>query len=171
MRPRERELWLGDLRARFLDVARKRVPAEAVEDVVQEALTVIHTKSEPSASLPWCFQVLRNVVGNYYQKQRTRLTSLAPGSTSRVQMEEMAGGRPGPTPLEALERSETARMLRAAIDELSALDERCGTLLRSYLEETPMAGAPEGAASTQYVRAFRCRQRLKTILLRRGVLA
>jgi len=175
MRPREHELWLGDLRARFVDVARKRVPAEAVEDVVQEALTVVHTKGTGAAEterppLPWCFQVLRNVVGNYYQRQRTRDAAAQPGSASRAHMEEITGGRPDPTPLEALERSETARLLRAAVAELASLDRLCGSLLRSLLEETAPARRG-GAPSTSYVRAFRCRQKLKAILLRRGVLA
>jgi DNA-directed RNA polymerase specialized sigma24 family protein len=173
IRPRERDEWLAALRARFVDVTRKRVPPEAVEDLVQEALTVVFEKGEgPDArSLPWCFQVLRNVIGNHYQKQRTRAAATTPGSAARAHLEELAGGAPRPTPLEALERAEAARLLRAAIDELAARDGHCGGLLRSMLAGAPAAPGGGAAASTAYVRAFRCRQKLKAILLARGVLA
>ena len=64
MRPRERELWLGDLRARFLDVARKRVPAEAVEDVVQEALITVHKARhtyDPARPFgPWFYAIVHS---------------------------------------------------------------------------------------------------------------
>jgi DNA-directed RNA polymerase specialized sigma24 family protein len=139
------------------------VSAEAVEDIVQEALTVVLAKRgaspDPTESLPWCFQVLRNVIGNHYQRQRTRARAV-PGPDPIAP----------PTPLEALERAEVARILREAVAELASRDRECGDLLRRALAEEAPASAGD-AASTPYVRAFRCRQKLKAILLRRGVLA
>jgi hypothetical protein len=38
------EAWFGQLRARFVEIARRRVDQGAVEDVVHEALAIIHDK-------------------------------------------------------------------------------------------------------------------------------
>jgi DNA-directed RNA polymerase specialized sigma24 family protein len=162
VQPGDAEAFLRELRRRFVEIARRRVSADVVEDVVQEALTVVVTKREASPdraqSLPWCFQVLRNVIGNHYQKERTRGRA-APAPEPAAT----------PTPLDALERAEVGRILRDAIAELAARDGTCADLLRRALaEEAPAVAA--GSASTPYVRAFRCRQKLKAILLRRGVL-
>jgi RNA polymerase sigma factor (sigma-70 family) len=188
---------LGDLRARLVEIARRRVPREVVEDVVQEALAVIHEKGarfgpdgspgpvRPGPPLPWCFQVLRNVIGNYYQKQRTRERALQPDSMENAHILEELAGREAPTPLESLERIELSQLLEDSIRELAARDAECGRLLRAALgraeprgESDPHAHGgprteenPRASSSTEYVRAFRCRQRLKGILLRKGYMA
>lgn len=176
--------WLGPLRERLLEVARRRVPGEVVEDVVQEALTVIHEKGSGSDAdaggpppVPWCFRVLRNVIGNHYQKQRTRDRASRPGAAEHARVVEMHARSVQLTPLEALEQFELARLLEDSIDELADRDGECGRLLRSALgrpepKPSPVAvPAARGGTSTDYVRAFRCRQRLKEILLRRGYAA
>jgi DNA-directed RNA polymerase specialized sigma24 family protein len=154
--------FFAELRQRFVEVARRRVPEDAVEDLVQEAMAVVFAKGRAGSAgappLPWCFQVLRNVIGNHYQKRRTRERAVLPRDE-----------RTPPTPLDAFERGEVDRLLREAIDELGARDPACGDLLRRALDEDARPAAP-GAPSTGYVRAFRCRQKLKAILLRRGVL-
>ncbi len=180
--------WLGPLRERLLEVARRRVPGEVAEDIVQEALAVIHQKGSGAGlssvaamdappPLPWCFGVLRNVIGNHYQKQRTRDRAARPGASEHARVVEMFADRAEPTPLEALERLELARLLEDSIDELAGRDGECGRLLRSALgraephEEGASAKPARASTSTEYVRAFRCRQRLREILLRRGYVA
>jgi DNA-directed RNA polymerase specialized sigma24 family protein len=176
--------WLGPLRERLLEVARRRVSAEAVEDVVQEALTVIHEKGPLQDAgagvdaeggpppLPWCFRVLRNVIGNHYQKQRTRDRAARVGAAEHAKIVELYAGRSNPTPVEALEHLEISRLLEDSIAELAGRDGECGRLLRLALGRIePEPGSARTSTSTEYVRAFRCRQRLKGILLRRGYVA
>ena len=68
------ETFFEALRVRFLAIAKRRVRRDDLEDVVQEALRVIHAKyrqTEPQARvLTWAMVVLRNVIGNYYQKRK-----------------------------------------------------------------------------------------------------
>lgn len=179
---REASAWLAALRRQFLQVARQRVPDEAVEDVVQEALTVIYEKALPHdgstagqgavPTLPWCFQVLRNVIGNHYQRQRTRTRAAQPGAPGHARILDTVAARSNPTPLEALEHIELSRLVQDSIDELAARDGECGRLLRLALGRTePEPRSTPASRSTEYVRAFRCRQRLKEILLRRGYVA
>jgi DNA-directed RNA polymerase specialized sigma24 family protein len=176
------DAWLGGLRARFVEIARGRVHEGAVEDVVQDALAIVFQKAgalgegrgdaEPPP-LPWCFRVLRNVIGNHYQKERTRLRAADPASETHAGIAEFTSWRPNPTPVEAIEQHERARLLREAIDELAAEDDFCWKHFQDVLaggrrrsEETPS----EAAVSTVYVRFFRCREKLRRILLRRGYL-
>jgi DNA-directed RNA polymerase specialized sigma24 family protein len=169
---------LAALRARFLEIARGRVEEEAVEDVVQDALAIVHRKGAVLLDagelppLPWCFRVLRNVIGNHYQRAQTRARASNPGSAEHARVVELFTGRPAPTPLEALERRELTRVLEEAIDELAARDAECGRLLREMLGRGEGGGAAScGPSSAGYVRAFRCRRKLREILLRRGVRA
>jgi DNA-directed RNA polymerase specialized sigma24 family protein len=168
---------LSALRARFVEITRRRVEGDAVEDIVQDALSIVHEKgagvpggSDGLPPLPWCFTVLRNVIGNHYQRERTRSRAAQAGSMEHAQVEALAAGQSPPGPLEALERAEMTRLLEQAIEELSAKAPDCGRLLRAMLGRTEEASeAPDGTASTRYVRAFRCRRRLREILLRMGV--
>lgn len=173
--------WFDLLRQRFLQVARHRVPADVVEDVVQEALTVIHRKlgdrpgdAERSSPLPYCFQVLRNVIGNHYQRERIRRAAGDPSRPEFAQFRETGAGSPLLTPLDALERAERIDLLRAAVEELAAEDQGCGAYLRALLEDStppapsPVAGDPAPNRSTLYVRQFRCREKLRRILQRKG---
>lgn len=63
------------LRKRLTYVARKRVPDEAVSDIVQETLAILFQKLprlRPGVEvLPYTFLILRKVIGNYYQRQKT----------------------------------------------------------------------------------------------------
>lgn len=180
------EAWLEQLRARFIDVARARVSEGAVEDVVQDAMAIIYQKAVARDSavawappaLPWCFQVLRNVVGNHYQRERTRLGGERPGSALHDGVHAFTARQDNPTPMEALERSERARVLREAIQELAGQDDFCGNHFLEMLGDR--GGSPAGptsardvrgaSASTPYVRLFRCREKLRKILTRRGYL-
>jgi DNA-directed RNA polymerase specialized sigma24 family protein len=168
------DAWVRALRARFVEIARRRVPEAVVEDVVQDALTVVCRKhdraAEEAPDLLWSFQVLRNVIGNHYQREKRRRRFLDAAST----LEPLDGGRivhrVERTPLESLERTETTRLLHAAVDELARTDPSCGQQFKRILdqlapEETPDAGRRD---STDYVRRFRCRERLRRILVRWG---
>jgi DNA-directed RNA polymerase specialized sigma24 family protein len=178
------EAWLEQLRARFIDVARARVAEGAVEDVVQDAMAIIYQKAgkgggvdQSAPELPWCFQVLRNVVGNYYQRERTRQRGERAGTPLHDGVREFTARPDNPTPIEALERSERARVLREAIQELAVQDAFCGNHFLEVLgdrDRTPSGSEAArqggGAASTPYVRLFRCREKLRKILTRRGYL-
>jgi DNA-directed RNA polymerase specialized sigma24 family protein len=179
--------WLEQLRVRFIDIARVRVAEGAVEDVVQDAIAIIYQKAPGSGvsdwsppELPWCFQVLRNVVGNHYQRERTRRRGDQPGSALHDGLQEFTAARRNPTPMEALEKRERGRILREAIRELATSDTFCGNHFLEILgDHAPSAadsvadGGAEGStsrASTKYVRLFRCREKLRKILTRRGYL-
>jgi RNA polymerase sigma factor (sigma-70 family) len=171
--------WLVQLRDRFVAVARRRLPSEAVEDVVQEALTVVYEKGirVPQADaidgmppLAWCFQVLRNLIGNFYQKQRTRAATMSPDED----VERLDAADQSPTPLEALESREVRRLVRQALGELGKQDGTCAHYLQRLLEGlTPADLASEEAVepAVLYRRVYRCRIKLRDILEQKGVLA
>jgi RNA polymerase sigma factor (sigma-70 family) len=173
----ERERWLGMLRTRFLEIARRRVAAAAVEDTVQEALRVVYERGIVAAAagqvrmedglppLAWCFQVLRNTIGNHYQRQQHR--------RHETLSEAHTAASPEPDPLESLEQGELARQLGAALDALALSAPDCARHLRRLLAgATPAAlAADEGlAAEPLYRRLYRCRARLRELLIERGVL-
>lgn len=68
------------LRERIAAVARKRVPEEAVCDVVQDTMLVLVQKlSELDVEtdvLPYTFIILQKVIGNYYQKRNPNILPL-----------------------------------------------------------------------------------------------
>ncbi|MFN0150174.1 MAG: hypothetical protein ACKVU1_05610 [bacterium] len=156
-----------------------------VEDVVHDALAIVFEKTgapaeaahanEPPA-LPWCFQVLRNVIGNLYQKERTRARASNPESEMHARLHEFSGRALEPTPMESLERRERSRLLREAIDTLAAEDDFCGKHFRELLHGSDSdasrsaAAGSNAATSTFHVRLFRCRKKLKAILMKRGYL-
>jgi len=165
-----REDWFAQLRERFLALARRRVPDDAAEDLVQEALRIIHEKSasgeEPQ--LAWCFQVLRNVIGNFYQRQRTRAAADPEEARDAV-----LADAPRPSPLEALEARDSERVIGEAVDELAATDGSCARYVRALLaglDPATIARGDEVPAAILYRRLYRCRRKLRVILERRGVL-
>jgi DNA-directed RNA polymerase specialized sigma24 family protein len=174
----ETEEWFEQLRHRFVAVARRRVPAEAVEDVVQEALAVVFEKgikipaSGPVEGLPplaWCFQVLRNVLGNFYQKARTRA-----GTTSDAEVDTLDAADGRPTPLESLQSKEAASLIRDGLRELARIDEVCCRYLQRLLDglaPADLAAEEDIGAAVLYRRVYRCRGKLRDILESRGVLA
>lgn len=170
----ESERWLEQLRRRFVEIAGRRLAPDAVEDTVQEALGIVYRKGLEGGgsdaalpSLAWCFQVLRNCIGNHYQWRRHR---------RHGSLDASAGGmsEAGPDPLEALEASELRHHLEAALAALAREAGDCARYLRGVLAgHSPAAlAAREGLdPAVLYRRLYRCRARLKTILLDRGVRA
>jgi len=169
--------WFARLRERFLAIARRRVPEDAAEDLVQEALRIVHEKRDLLAhtdavdgtpALAWCFRVLRNVIGNFYQRERTRAD--ADPVTLRAALAEDA---PPATPLESLQEREAERRITEAVDELATSGGDCARYVRALLEGMEPAAIAEREGVTAPVlsrRLYRCRAKLRAILERRGVL-
>lgn len=122
--------------------------------------------------LAWCFQVLRNTIGNWYQRERTRRAAADPMSIAHDQLRAATAPGQPLTPLEALERSETASLLGEALRALAAGSESCGRYLRGIGDgQKPAAiarreGVEEAAL---YRRIYRCREKLRALLAARGV--
>lgn len=161
--------WLAHLRARYAEIAARRVPEDAVEDLVQDALGIVLAKGPDAARgagmdeppLRWCFTVLRNVIGNWYQKRRHH---------GDVQALEWADDRPDP--LAALTTAERDETVRAAVAELRRAHRRCADWLWSLAQGMkPGALADEARMDRAafYRRIHRCRGALAEILRRRGV--
>jgi RNA polymerase sigma factor (sigma-70 family) len=170
-----------NLRVSLLRVAQRRVRSDDVEDVLQEALRVIHLKlrarPHPNGVLPWSMAVLRNIVGSYYRERSRR--------DRRVDV--AAEGCVTPAPDETMERAEEMDRLSRALDLLSRSNPRCGAVYLEILRSLDQAGgAPGGSTGTMdlllrrfpgmthgnfYVTLHRCRARLRKIVeeLERGV--
>ncbi len=71
----EQEL-LEYLSVRFALITKRRIQGDEADDVAQEAcLTVLQKcreKSVPREFKPWAYEILRNKIGNYYQKRDSR---------------------------------------------------------------------------------------------------
>lgn len=168
---------LEALRARLHSIARRRVAPDAVDDLVQEALRIVverqllsrsggHTEGE--LRLAACFQVLRNVIGNHYQRERVR--------RRRLTGEDAAHGvaAEGPTPIEALESAQAIGLLERTLEVLAATDAACARYLRALAGgATPRdAARAESLEETVfYRRVYRCRQKLRALLEREGYFA
>ncbi len=170
----ERNRWYESLRQRYLSLARRRVEPDAVEDVVQEALRVVFEREgifsrDTEDGLPplaWCFQVLRNTIGNHYQKRRTR---------SREQNIDTAYGLShGKTPLEALQESESETLIHALLATLEETDPQCARYLQRLAEGEKPAEVAEREklrAAVFYRRIYRCRGKLRELMREEGVTA
>jgi RNA polymerase sigma factor (sigma-70 family) len=169
------ERWLFDLRARFVSVARRRVEADAVEDVVQEAMRIVVERgvrgpgAEPVAGRPvlaWCFQVLRNAIGNHYQRQRARRARwAAPEEAQRIA--DAAG-----TPLDACVAEDAARHVRRALDSMRISDAECARRLVRIADGVPPGtlAREEGVEEAAfYRRLYRCREKLRARLATLGI--
>lgn len=168
---------LEALRARLQGIARRRVTPDAVDDLVQEALRIVverrlldrdagHTEGE--MRLAACFQVLRNVIGNHYQRERVRRRRLT-GEDAAYSV-----AADGPTPIEALESAQAVGLVERAIARMAATDAACARYLRTLANGV----APRDAARAEsleetafYRRVYRCRQKLRALLEREGYFA
>ncbi|MFN8588203.1 MAG: hypothetical protein U0704_10435 [Candidatus Eisenbacteria bacterium] len=169
-------LSLEQLRARFTSLTRRRVHPDAVEDLVQEALRIVierrmlDPQAEAGASprLAACFQTLRNVIGNHYQRERVRGRRLASADAG----EAVSDG--APTPLEALESEQAVRTIETALDRMTATDPGCAR----YLNALAAGASPREVAAREtleetvfYRRVYRCRQKLRAVLATAGYFA
>jgi len=165
--------WLSGLRREFVRIASRRVDEADVEDVVQEAMRVIAEKgidravapAGETAPLAWCFQVLRNTIGNHYQRQRTR----------RRWVEENPDGAPRTRSrdvLEAMDSRAILALVEDALSEMARTDARCARYL-SRLADGARAGEIARDETIEravfYRRLYRCRKKLRDLLAKRGV--
>lgn len=166
------ERWLVDLRRQLLCITERRVDREAAEDLVQDAMSIIATKApglKPGAlvgdepGLAWCFQVLRNVIGNHYQ------------SSGRRRHENLDAVDPAdrkPDPLASFAQQQRRDRIDAALSRLGQEHPACRRYLQSMLDgESPAdIAAGEGvAAAVLHRRLYRCRAWMRTILIEMGV--
>ncbi len=161
--------WLSLLRQRFAEIAARRVPEDMVEDLVHDALGIVLAKGPAEAfrqgrsdpPLRWSFNVLRNVIGNWYQKRRHHET---------VDDHELHDGRPDA--LASLTTAERALSIRAAVDELRRSRPDCADWLWSMAQGAKAGVLAASARMEQaafYRKIYRCRKLLAEILLRKGV--
>jgi len=167
--------WFAELRRQFLRLARRRVPEAVVEDLVQEALRIVVEKGitgpgelvdghRPGAA--FAFRVLRNTIGNHYQRARTR--------SGDVSLDAALGAADdAATPLEALAQTDAVAAVYSALDELARDDRACAQNLRR-LAEGARAGELARTAGVEeaafYRRIYRCRLKLRDLLRTKGIL-
>jgi len=157
-------------------VAKRRVPEDDLEDLVQEALTIAHGKYRdrhaPTGLLPWSFAVLRNVIGNYYQARRRR-------EGHEEFRDEIHAAAVTPEP-GSLEQRELQGLLVRAIHRLGLDHPRCESIFRSILDALAEGGSsreisaqvwdsvrgeePGLTRGAFYVVLHRCRGRLRELL-------
>lgn len=166
--------WLEKLRRQFERIASRRVDRDDVEDVVQDALHVVAEKgidlTVEHGDLPrlaWCFQVLRNTIGNHYRRVKTRRQWV-------VSVEECAGDDGGFSQhaLESYGSVETLMVIEASLVEMAKEHPQCerylsrlvaGVRLRDIAKEEALAPAVFSR------RLYRCRQKLRSLLAAKGV--
>lgn len=162
--------WLEPLRVRLSEIARRRVPDDAVEDLVGETIRIVLERGLPLAReqgqdrppLKWCFMTLRNVIGNWYQKRR-----------DHRDVESLELADPGPDPLSALTREERDRRIHEALAELRRRSHDCASWLWSVAEGVkPATLATEAGieAGAFYRRLYRCRKKLEALLSEKELL-
>ena len=167
----ETELF-GQLRVRFLTVAKKRVQPDHVEDVVHEALEVILAKfgslDRDRSLLLWSLTVLRNVIGNHYQTVQVDDWRTVPAAALTDD------------PTARLGDTEAAERIQNAIEELARRSPRCGAIFARILESIEEADGvreisqhaltlvqrdfPDLSRNTFYVALHRCRAQLRGLL-------
>lgn len=182
----EEALFHG-LRVRFVQVAKRRVRADDVEDVTQEALGIVLAKYAARGAsgrvLTWGLAILRNVIGNHYQR-RERLARGEPFDERRHT--DGPGGGAVPAARDGGEGEEILRETLAAIDRLSRDEARCAALFGRILESLAEGGTAaemthralermradfgELSRGALYVALHRCRASLRAILADMGVL-
>jgi DNA-directed RNA polymerase specialized sigma24 family protein len=174
------------LRVRFIAIAKRRVQEDSLEDVVQDALRIVHAKykvQKPARGiLVWSYAVLRNVIGNYYQANRRRLgreTALEDlrvlPATAQVEPQAPGWGEDSPS-----SQAEMIQQLLPAIQALERQHPRCGRIFRSILASLEQGGGPQDISRRTwqminklepdllrggfYVALHRCRSHLRRLL-------
>lgn len=166
------EQWLEDLRRQMLRIAERRVAADAAEDLVQDAMSIIVAKApglSPGAmvggepALAWCFQILRNVIGNHYQYSGRRRHENLEGVDLPDQL---------PDPLASLTEAEQNRRIKVALLRVGRDHPTCRRYLERLLQgDQPLRLAEEEgiAPAVMHRRLYRCRAWMRTILTAMGV--
>jgi RNA polymerase sigma-70 factor (ECF subfamily) len=168
------EGWLMAARARLQRLARLRnVPADSVEDVVQETLleawTHLDRLSAPEGIHLWLDEICRNVCRRHARKHARELQPSSPleenGDGAQFSRPD---GIPDPQvfdPVEALERRDVAVLLDRALGSLSGSAREMVELC--YLLELPqreVAARLDLSLSALEARLYRARQQLAQVL-------
>jgi DNA-directed RNA polymerase specialized sigma24 family protein len=177
---RARSELFATLRVRFLQVAKRRVHGDHLEDVVQDALGIVldkyHARTGETGILVWSFTVLRNVIGNYYQSRRRdveRTTHVEDWQTFRAASVVV-------DPTRDRQTAEFTGRLEEAVAKLARKSPRCGRLFANLLESFRIGGGqrevsrralemaqredPGLSRNTFYVALHRCRAQLRALL-------
>lgn len=155
-----REMVFAFLRSRLLVLARYRVP-EAAEDVVQDALIVVHNRFSEFTTIEGLFaftnQVLRNKIGNVYQGR------------DRQKHVELKEAEPRYRIDGELQAAELERIVQESINKLGETNPGCRVIL-SYLyqglDPEEISSRLGIGKSRLKVRTFRCRLALRDLLKR-----
>jgi RNA polymerase sigma-70 factor (ECF subfamily) len=118
------------------------VPADAVDDVVQDVFVVVHgrlkTVERPASLRSWLYGVVRRTVSNYHRGQSVRSAHVSPepfdDNTNMMK----------PSPLDLAVLSEELRLLWRLLAELDPI--KCEVFILAELEEMT---APEIAEAFQ----------------------
>lgn len=162
--------WLVALRAEFIRIASRRVDDADVEDVAQEAMRVIVEKGverdtpsvEGAAPLAWCFQVLRNTIGNYYQRRRTRRRWTEPDTGVAGEV----------AAIESFDSHRTLALVERALEEMRRSDPQCARYLSRLADGErvrDIAGDESLDVPVFSRRLYRCRRKLRDLLTAKGV--
>jgi len=129
------------LRVRFLQLAKRRVQTDHIEDVVQDALKIVcdryRERKQGVGILVWSLTVLRNVIGNHYQKRETERRHM------EFVEEYPRDAAAEADPLAMALGSDHRRMLTSAISELADRFPRCGRIFGHLLEGLEGGGSPQ----------------------------
>lgn len=161
--------WLDSLRTRFVQIARRRVPEDAAEDVAHDAMRIVLESGMSHADregldhppLRWCFMTLRNVIGNWYQKRRSH------ESLDGVHLSDEKSN-----PLNALEDEQRRSRVRATLDRLRENSADCANWLWEIARGAKPAELARQArieVGAFYRRLYRCRKKLHEILQEEGL--
>ncbi|MBU0743727.1 RNA polymerase sigma factor [bacterium] len=177
---RARSELFSALRVRFLQVAKRRVHGDHLEDVVQDALKIVldkyHARTGDTGILVWSFTVLRNVIGNHYQSRKRdveRTTHVEDWQTFRSAAVVI-------DPTQDRETTEFTSRLEDAVAALARKSPRCGRLFANLLESYRRGGGqrevsqralemarredPGISRNSFYVALHRCRAQLRALL-------
>lgn len=158
------------LHVRFSQIAKRRVRRDDLDDLVQESLRIVterfRDREDQRRTLPFSLAVLRNVIGNYYQRRKT--------SDRGEVLDERRHGFFLATTEDVSDR------VKQALNRLASEAPRCERIFRRILEslaegggarevsgrafENLLADGEEISRSAYYVALHRCRERLRGIL-------
>jgi DNA-directed RNA polymerase specialized sigma24 family protein len=167
-----------NLRVRFLSLAKRRVREDHAEDVVQDALKIVHERygeaGRDRSILVWGLTVLRNVIGNHYQKRGREKDRIA----HVEDMERLP--ETGLEPDADLIGASIRQGLEEAVAELAERFPRCGKIFDAILASLERGGSPREISSQAlklvqreqpdlkpnafYVALHRCRGHLRAVM-------
>ena len=144
----------GLLQERLLEIARRRVPEDRADAMVEEAV-----ESAVDASLRSHLDALRSAIEREFEMRFLDETE-----------KERVRSDPAPDPLESLAPDEVAERLAAALEKLDTDTPNCPRHLRAVAQRglSKVAGADRIAVDALARRLRRCRHRLESILLAQG---